>query len=85
MMTQKEKLRNAFFNGAALTSKQIRAQFKIASPTKVVSQLRLEDGIPIYCNKRVDTKGRVTKKFRMGTPTRRVIAAGYRAVALGLA
>lgn len=84
-LTQKDKLRKAFFNGAELTSKQIRAQFKIASPTKVVSNLRLEDGLPIYANKHVDTKGRETTKFRLGTPSRAVIAAGYRAMALGLA
>jgi len=83
-MTQKSKLRQAFFNGAELTSKQIRSQFKIASPTKVVSMLRLEDGLPIYANKRVDTKGRETIKFRLGTPSRKVIAAGYRAMALGI-
>jgi len=83
-MTQKSKLRQAFFNGAELTSKQIRSQFKIASPTKVVSMLRLEDGLPIYANKRVDTKGRETVKFRLGTPSRKVIAAGYRAMALGI-
>ena len=69
MMTQKAKLRQAFFNGAQLTSKQIRSQFKIASPTKVISNLRLEDGLPIYANKHVDTKGRETTKFRLGTPS----------------
>ncbi len=84
-MTQKEKLRQAFFKGAQLTSKQIRSQFNIASPTKVVSMLRLQDGLPIYANKHVDTKGRETTKFRLGTPSRRVIAAGYRAIAVGLA
>lgn len=83
-LTQKDKLRKAFFNGAELTSKQIRAQFKIASPTKVISNLRLEDGLPIYANKHVDTKGRETTKFRLGTPSRAVIAAGYRALAMGL-
>ena len=83
-LTQKDKLRKALFNGAELTSKQIRAQFKIASPTKVVSNLRLEDGLPIYANKHVDTKGRETTKFRLGTPSRAVIAAGYRALAMGL-
>ena len=84
MMTQKEKLRRAFFNGAELTSKQIASQFKIVSPTKVVSRLRLEDGLPIYADRHVDTKGRETTKFRLGTPSRKVIAAGYRAMAMGL-
>lgn len=83
-MTQKSRLATAFLKGAELTSKQIRAQFKIASPTKVVSQLRMEDGMSIYCNKRVDTKGRVTNQFRLGTPKASIVAAGYRAQALGL-
>lgn len=80
-MTQKEKLRKAFFTGRSLTAKQITAQFGIASPSKVVSQLRMEDGLPIYNDKSVDTKGRVTFKYKLGTPSRKVIAAGYRALA----
>ena len=84
MMNQKDKLRKAFFAGRSLTAKQIAAQFGIASLGKVVSQLRLEDGLPIYSNTHTDTKGRVTQKFRLGTPSRKVIAAGYRAIANGL-
>lgn len=83
-MTQKDKLRKAFFNGAELTAKQMSARFGIASPRKVVSNLRLEDGLPIYANKHVDTKGRETTKYRLGTPSRSVIAAGYRALAMGI-
>ena len=83
-MTQKQRLASAFANGAELTSKQIRSQFKIASPTKVVSQLRLEDGMSIYLNQRTDSKGRMTQKYRLGTPSRSIVAAGYRAASLGL-
>jgi hypothetical protein len=83
-MNQKSKLRKAFFEGRSLTAKQITAQFGIASPGKVVSLLRLEDGLPIYNDRSVDTKGRVTNKYHMGTPSRKIIAAGYRAQALGL-
>ena len=83
-MNQKSKLRKAFFEGRSLTAKQITAQFGIASPGKVVSQLRLEDGLPIYNDRNVDTKGRVTNKYHLGTPSRKIIAAGYRAQALGL-
>lgn len=77
-MTQKNRLATAFAQGAELTAKQIASQFKIASPSKVISQLRLEDGMSIYLNKRVDTKGRVTHKYRLGTPRSSVVAAGYR-------
>ena len=80
-MTQKDKLRKALFAGRSLTAKQISAQFGIASPSKVISTLRMEDGLPVYCNKHTDTKGRVTHQYRLGTPSRKVIAAGYRALA----
>jgi hypothetical protein len=84
-MSQKEKLRKAFFQGRSMSAKQITAQFGIASPSRVVSALRMEDGLPIYNNRHVDTKGRVVNKYRLGTPSRKVIAAGYRAMANGLA
>lgn len=84
-MSQKEKLRKAFFQGRSMSAKQITAQFGIASPSRVVSALRMEDGLPIYNNRHVDTKGRVVNKYRLGTPSRKVIAAGYRAIAAGVA
>lgn len=84
-LTQRQKLRKAFFEGRELSAKQITAQFGIASPSKVVSQLRMDDGLSIYNNRHVDTKGRVVNKYRLGTPSRKVIAAGYRAMAAGLA
>lgn len=83
-MTQKEILRRAFVRGAELTSRQISARFGIASPTKVVSTIRMEDGLAIKSRKNVDSKGRVTYKFYVGTPSREIVAAGYRARALGL-
>jgi len=81
MITQREKLRKAFFEGREMSARQITAQLGIASPSKVVSQLRMEDGLSIYNNRHVDTKGRVVNKYRLGTPSRKVIAAGYRALA----
>jgi hypothetical protein len=83
-MTQVEKLISAFESGKELTAKQIRSQFQIASPTKIVSLIRREHGFPVYLNTRVDTKGRETRKYRLGTPTRSVVAAGYRAMSFGI-
>ena len=39
---------------------------------------------PYVANTHTDTKGRVSTKYRMGNPTRELIAAGYRAKQLGL-
>ena len=64
-MTQKSKLINAFSKGEALTAKQITTRLKIASPSKVVSRLRLDDGYNIQCKEHKDSKGRVTNKYQL--------------------
>jgi predicted transcriptional regulator len=72
-MNQKEKVISVLRQGREVTAKQFESQFQIGSPTKVVSELR-RDGYAIYLNKRVDTKGRTTMKYRLGTPTRRMVS-----------
>ena len=81
--TQSQRVLDALLNGEKLTAKQIAAHFDIASPHKVVSLLRFE-GYAIYRNKHTDTKGRVKHKYRLGAPSRSLIAAGYRALAAGI-
>ena len=78
-MTKTERVLEAFFNGEEMTGKQIMQRFGVGNYRSVVHSLRTE-GYPIYLNKRVDTKGRVKMKYRLGTPTRRVIAAGIAAL-----
>lgn len=77
-MSQKEKVLNVLQNGRQVTAKQLASEFKIASPRKVISLLR-QEGHAIYLNKHTDTKGRVTQKYRMGTPSRRLVAAAVAA------
>jgi hypothetical protein len=74
---------DALKSGEKLTGKQIRARFGVANPRATISDLRM-NGYPIYLNKHVDTKGRVTNKYRLGSASREVIAAGYKALAQGL-
>jgi predicted transcriptional regulator len=68
--------------GQELTSAQIKARFGAGNPGAVIQALRFS-GYPIYLNKKTDTKGRVTQKYRLGTPSRAVVAAGYKAMAKG--
>lgn len=77
------KLFTALSNGEALTEGQIRQRFGIANPRATVSSMRFA-GVAVYANQSKDTKGRVTTKYRIGRPSRKVVAAGYRALALGL-
>ena len=70
-------------NGEVLTAKQISARYNVANPYDTVYTLRME-GHPINCNKHIDTKGRVSYKYSYGQAPQEVIAAGYKAIAMGL-
>jgi len=83
-MTKSSKLLTALQAGEQLTSAQISARFGIKNPRATVSDLRFQ-GYAIYANQHSDTKGRETTKYRLGTPSREIVAAGYRAMALGIA
>jgi predicted ArsR family transcriptional regulator len=75
-----DKVLAALKTGVALTAKQIEARFGVGNARSTVSALRMK-GFAIYCNESVDTKGRVKSKYRLGAPSRAVVAAGYRALA----
>ena len=83
-VTKQTALLEALKNGEELTAKQITARFGIANPTATVSDLRIRGGFAVYANKRTNKRGETFTKYRLGTPTRAVVAAGYRAMSLGL-
>lgn len=80
-MTKSERLVEALKTGEKLTAPQIKARFGIANPTATISDLRLRMGHAVYANTHTDTKGRVTVKYELGRPSRKVVAAGFRALA----
>ncbi len=82
-VTKQERLLEAFKKGEQLSPAQIKTRFGIANPTATISVLRYS-GFAVYANKHTDTKGRLMTKYRLGTPSREIVAAGYRALALGL-
>jgi hypothetical protein len=82
-MTQTARVLTALQNGEELTAKQISSRFSVANPHDVVYQLR-NQGYCIYLNEKRNSKGDVKGKYRIGTPSRALIAAGYKAMAAGL-
>lgn len=82
--TKTGKLLTALQNGEALTEGQMRVRFGLKNPRATVSDIRYA-GFAVYANQHKDTKGRVTTKYRIGRPSRAIVAAGYRAMALGIA
>jgi hypothetical protein len=82
--TQVDKLYNALVvKGEQLTTNQIKSRYGIANPADAVYQLR-RSGYAIYLNETTNSKGETVQKYRAGKPSRKLIAAGYRALALGV-
>jgi hypothetical protein len=83
IVTKQARLTEALLAGEQLTAAQITARFGIMNPTATVSDIRFA-GVPVYANQRKNSKGEVKTFYRTGKASRAVIAAGYRALALGL-
>lgn len=82
--TQLDNVFEALVNrGEELTAAQISARYGAGNPHELIRKIR-NMGYAVYLNKHTDSKGRVTQKYRFGTPSRKLIAAGYRALAAGL-
>lgn len=80
MTSVKSKILESLKAGNQISGKQFASRFRMstASVAARVSELRRE-GYAIYNNRKVDNQGRVTFKYRLGSPTKAVIAAGYAA------
>jgi predicted transcriptional regulator len=81
--TKTGRLLNALQSGEALTAGQIRVRFGLKNPRASVSDIRYA-GFAVYANQHKDTKGRITTKYRLGKPSRKIVAAGYKAISMGL-
>ena len=79
-MSKMDRVLNVLSTGEELTAKQIQSRFGVRNARATVSALRMK-GYPIYANTRTDTKGRSKTKYRLGAPSKAVIAAGYKALA----
>jgi|TARA_R110000823_G_scaffold290614_1_gene408897 transcription initiation factor IIE alpha subunit len=78
--TQAQRVINVLKNGVELTAKQITARYGVKNVRAVISQLRSE-GYAIFLNKRVSSfDGETYSKYRLGTPTRATVAAGFAAL-----
>ena len=62
-----------------LTDNKMQSVFGVKNPSAVVDDLRKE-GHAIYLNTRINANGEKVSFYRLGTPTKRMIAAGIRAL-----
>jgi len=68
--------------GGNITAAQAQTKFGIANLSATVSNLRM-NGYSIYLNRKTLASGNTISTYRMGTPTREVVAAGHRWLSAG--
>lgn len=79
--TKTHKLFTVLKKGEKITVARAKA-LGIKNVSAEVSRIR-QAGYAVYANTRKDKTGSVTE-YVMGTPSRELVAAGYRAIQLGL-
>ena len=85
LKTKQGKLFRALvLEGESLTASQIQKRFSIKNPRATVSEIRYA-GFPIYANTRKAGNGVRVTEYRHGKASRKIVAAGYKAIAMGLA
>jgi uncharacterized protein YhdP len=62
-----------------LTVNQTRARFNVQNVAARINELR-EEGHAIYLNTRIKSDGEKVSFYRLGTPTKRQVAAGLQAL-----
>ena len=81
--TKTGKLFTALKAGEKVTPAQASKRFGIKNVTAEVRRIR-QSGFAVYANTRTAGNGVTVTEYEMGQPSRKLIAAGYKAMALGL-
>lgn len=82
--TKTFKLFNAMYGGEKITPAEAAKRFGIKNMSAEVSRIR-QNGYAVYSKSRVAGNGVKVTEYEIGTPSRKLVAAGYKALALGLA
>jgi hypothetical protein len=76
-MSKQAKLLNYLKTGAEVTARQIHGSFGLSNPHDAIYQLR-NQGHCIYSNKATLHDGTETVKYRIGKPSKRMVAVANR-------
>ena len=80
--TKTHKVFTALQAGEKLTTSQAK-KMGIGNLAAEVSRIR-QNGYAVYANTRVAGNNAKVTEYVIGTPSRKIVAAGYKALALGL-
>lgn len=81
--TKTGKLFAALQAGDKVTASQAEKRFGIKNIAAEASRIR-QAGYAVYANTRTAGNGVQVTEYELGRPSRKVVAAGYKAIALGL-
>jgi hypothetical protein len=82
--TKTGKLFTALKSGEKVTAADAAKRFGIKNIAAEASRIR-QAGYAVYANSRKAGNGVTVTEYEIGMPSRKVVAAGYKALALGLA
>lgn len=81
--TKTFKLYTALRSGEAVSAAEARKRFNIQNIRAEATRIR-QSGYAVYANRRIAGNNVAVTEYVIGTPSREVVAAGYRALAQGL-
>ena len=81
--TKTYKLFSALQAGEKVTASQAEKRFGVKNISAEVSRIR-QAGFAVYANNRVAGNNVKVTEYVIGKPSRKLVAAGYKAMALGL-
>ena len=81
--TKTFKLFDALYKGEAITASAAEKRFGIKNISAEASRIRSK-GYAVYANTRKAANGVQVTEYVLGKPSRKVVAAGYKAIAMGL-
>jgi hypothetical protein len=82
--TKTFKLLEALKTGQVITPAQAEKRFGIKNLSAEASRLRYS-GHAVYANSRKAGNGVTVTEYQLGRPSRKIVAAGYKALAMGIA
>ena len=81
--TKTYKVFTALHNGEKLTASQAAKRFGVKNISAEVSRIR-QAGFAVYANSRKAGNGVQGTEYVLGKPSRKIVAAGYLAMSMGL-
>ena len=81
--TKTYRLFTALQQGEAVTPAAAEKRFGIKNMSAEVSRIR-NAGFAVYCNNRTAGNNVQVTEYVLGKPSRKIVAAGYKALALGI-